>query len=105
MRRSLTGSAAIVERAQWRWRAARSTLLGPLMNANQDVLRRLDVSGPELEALIEAALRAGASGAKLSGGGRGGNVIAVIQPGAGGTGSSTRCWRQARSNVIVTRVG
>mgnify|MGYP000034152022 CR=1 FL=1 len=33
---------------------------------------------PILEALIEAALRAGADGAKLSGGGRGGNMIALV---------------------------
>lgn len=51
--------------------------LGPLMAANQALLRELDVSSPPLERLIDAALAAGAGGAKLSGGGRGGNVIAL----------------------------
>jgi mevalonate kinase len=52
--------------------------LGPLMDRNQELLRQIDVSSPELEKLIEAAKRAGASGAKLVGGGRGGNMIALV---------------------------
>ena len=53
--------------------------LGPLMRANQRLLRRLDVSAPELERLIAIAEEAGAAGAKLSGAGRGGNLIAVVE--------------------------
>lgn len=52
--------------------------LGEMMTANQALLRQLDVSSPELERLIEAARTAGAVGAKLSGGGRGGNMIALV---------------------------
>ena len=52
--------------------------LGPLLNQNQVLLRNLDVSSAELERLIFAARQAGASGAKLAGGGRGGNMIALI---------------------------
>ncbi len=51
--------------------------LGKLMNQNQSLLENLDVSSPRLNTLIEAARSAGASGAKLSGGGRGGNMIAL----------------------------
>jgi mevalonate kinase len=51
--------------------------LGLLMDENQELLKRLEVSSPELERLIEAARGAGAAGAKLSGGGRGGNMIAL----------------------------
>jgi mevalonate kinase len=51
--------------------------LGPLMDENQAMLRRMGVSSPELERLILAARGAGALGAKLSGGGRGGNMIAL----------------------------
>ena len=51
--------------------------LGPLMNENQGLLRSLGVSSPELDRLIGAALDAGALGAKLSGAGRGGNMIAL----------------------------
>lgn len=52
--------------------------LGALMNANQKLLREIGVSSPEIEMLVDAALRAGARGAKLSGAGRGGNVIALV---------------------------
>lgn len=52
--------------------------LGPLMTRNQALLRALDVSSPELERLVEAAMQAGASGAKLCGAGRGGNMIALV---------------------------
>jgi mevalonate kinase len=51
--------------------------LGPLMNRNQLLLQELRVSSPRLEKLITAACEAGAVGAKLSGGGRGGNLIAL----------------------------
>ena len=51
--------------------------LGALMNENQRILREIGVSCRELDHLTEASLRSGASGAKLSGGGRGGNMIAL----------------------------
>lgn len=51
--------------------------LGDLMNRNQALLRSLTISSPALDRLIDAALAAGALGAKLSGGGRGGNMIAL----------------------------
>jgi mevalonate kinase len=54
-----------------------TTELGPLMNDNQEHLEEMGVSSPELEDLIQAARTAGALGAKLSGGGRGGNMIAL----------------------------
>lgn len=52
--------------------------VGALMNQNQELLRQMTVSSPALEHLITAALSAGAIGAKLSGAGRGGNMIALI---------------------------
>ncbi len=52
--------------------------LGPLMDRNQALLRQIDVSSSELEKLIAAAKAAGAFGAKLVGGGRGGNMIALV---------------------------
>ncbi len=51
--------------------------LGALMNENQRILREIGVSCRELDHLTEASLQSGASGAKLSGGGRGGNMIAL----------------------------
>jgi mevalonate kinase len=51
--------------------------LGPLMDENHQLLQEMKVSSPELDRLISAAKAAGALGAKLSGGGRGGNMIAL----------------------------
>ena len=51
--------------------------LGALMNENHRILQELDVSCQALDYLTEASLNAGALGAKLSGGGRGGNMIAL----------------------------
>jgi len=53
---------------------------GPLLIANHAFLHQLGVSCPELDRLVTAALAAGALGAKLSGGGRGGNMIALVEP-------------------------
>lgn len=54
--------------------------LGALMTRNHELLKDLGVSCNELDCLVEAALQAGAPGAKLSGGGRGGNMIALVLP-------------------------
>jgi hydroxymethylglutaryl-CoA reductase len=51
--------------------------LGELMNVCQGMLNALQVSTPEVERLIGIARRAGALGAKLTGGGGGGAVIAL----------------------------
>ncbi len=53
--------------------------LGRLMNENQILLGELGVSSPELDQLVKAGREAGALGAKLSGGGRGGNMIALVE--------------------------
>jgi mevalonate kinase len=53
--------------------------LGALLDANQALLQELGVSSPELDALCAAAWKGGALGAKLSGGGRGGNMIALAR--------------------------
>lgn len=53
--------------------------LGRRMDKVQEVLQALSVSSAELDHLIEAARAAGALGAKLTGGGRGGCIIALPQ--------------------------
>ncbi|MBI2190374.1 MAG: hypothetical protein HYU36_00125 [Planctomycetes bacterium] len=52
-------------------------LLGELMTENHEIQRDLGGSGPQNERLIEAALEAGALGAKLAGAGGGGTIIAL----------------------------
>ena len=51
--------------------------LGALMDANHSLLQEMGVSSPELDLLVTTARASGALGAKLSGGGRGGNMIAL----------------------------
>ena len=53
--------------------------LGSLMNQNHTLLQEMTVSSPELDALVSTARKAGATGAKMSGGGRGGNMIALME--------------------------
>jgi len=55
---------------------------GRLMNVNQALLEEIGVSSAEISALVGAARQAGALGAKLSGAGKGGNVIALVMPAA-----------------------
>ncbi len=52
-------------------------LLGSLMNINQGYLNALQVSGREIEELVDIARKNGALGAKLTGGGGGGAIIAL----------------------------
>ncbi|MEM4829184.1 MAG: mevalonate kinase [Nitrososphaerota archaeon] len=54
--------------------------LGMLMSRNQELLRVVGVSSPELEEAIAMCLDAGAYGAKLTGAGGGGCVIAAADP-------------------------
>lgn len=54
--------------------------LGSLMQENHALLQEMTVSSPELDRLVTAAIAAGALGAKLSGAGRGGNMIALVTP-------------------------
>jgi mevalonate kinase len=54
--------------------------LGPLMDENHELLGEMGVSSDVLDQLVAAAKGAGALGAKLSGGGRGGNMIALVEP-------------------------
>ncbi|MCB0100201.1 MAG: hypothetical protein KDE46_30930 [Caldilineaceae bacterium] len=53
--------------------------LGRLMDENHALLHEMGVSSVELDRLCAAARQAGALGAKLSGGGRGGNMIALAR--------------------------
>jgi mevalonate kinase len=72
--------AAVVQEARQAMEAGELARLGHLFDANQALLAQLGVSSPPLERLIGGARAAGALGAKLSGGGRGGNVIALVEP-------------------------
>lgn len=53
--------------------------LGELLTENHAHLREIGVSTPELDELVALAMEAGAYGAKLSGAGGGGIVIALVE--------------------------
>jgi mevalonate kinase len=74
--------AALVSAARRAIESADLAQLGQLMNHNHAYLQQLDVSSPELDALCLTARAAGALGAKMSGGGRGGNMIALARDAA-----------------------
>ncbi|MGJ3237886.1 MAG: mevalonate kinase [Anaerolineae bacterium] len=69
---------AVVREARQMMQRGDISRLGVLMTENHHLLQALTVSSSELDQLVMAALDAGARGAKLSGGGRGGNMIALV---------------------------
>ena len=52
--------------------------IGKLMTQAHKLLQELGVSNESLDSLVEEALRAGAIGAKLTGAGRGGYIVALV---------------------------
>lgn len=76
---------AIAEAARQHLMSGQIHELGPLMTRNHHHLAALGVSSARLDQLVTASLASGALGAKLSGGGRGGNMIALVQPGKAAT--------------------
>ncbi|RIL12770.1 mevalonate kinase [bacterium] len=72
--------------------------VGWLMNQNHLVLQAMGVSTPRLDALVGAARGAGAFGAKLSGAGGGGVVVALAAPGT--EAAVTSALRQADAAAV-----
>lgn len=68
-----------VEQARVCIRDGEHVRLGELMTENQQQLQWLNISSSKLDRLVDSALAAGALGAKLSGGGLGGNMIALVK--------------------------
>jgi len=76
--------------------------LGAAMNANQCALRAWRLSTPSIDALCEAAVCAGAAGAKLTGAGGGGSVIALAPGRQAGV---LEAWRKLGIEGIVVQAG
>ncbi|MEI7770552.1 MAG: mevalonate kinase [Chloroflexales bacterium] len=72
----------LVARARDALAAGDLAALGAILDANQRLLAQIGVSSPDLEQLIGVARAAGALGAKLSGAGWGGVMIALAPIGA-----------------------
>jgi mevalonate kinase len=78
--------------------------MGPLMDENHKLLIELGISSPQLDELVETARLAGAMGAKLSGAGGGGNMIALVEDDF--TKEVADALKEAgAARVICTRVG
>jgi mevalonate kinase len=82
--RIFTAAGEISRQARERIEAGMPEDLGPLMDSNHSLLQELGVSTPEIDRLAVAARQAGALGAKLSGGGLGGHLIALVESGGEG---------------------
>jgi len=76
-------------------------MLGALMDENHALLQSMTVSSPELDKLVSAARKAGALGAKLSGGGRGGNMIALVEPDQGEAVAASLMEAGAKHTIIT----
>ena len=73
----LTEAEQIIYEALDALRSSNLELIGKLMLRNQELLRVVGVSSREIEDAIKLCLKAGAYGAKLTGAGGGGCVIAI----------------------------
>ena len=76
--------------------------LGELMNVCQGLLNGLQVSSWELEELIQIARENGALGAKLTGGGGGGSMIALCPDNAANV---IRAMHEAGYQAMEVRIG
>jgi len=77
-------------------------LLGELMNVCHGMLNALQVSTPELEQLVDISRENGALGAKLTGGGGGGSIIAICD---GDTESVVSAIRAAGYQALPINLG
>lgn len=93
----------IADRAREAIEKGKMEELGRLMNQNHILLQEMTVSSPQLDRLVKAACDSGALGAKMSGGGRGGNMIALVTPEMAEIVSSLLKKAGAR-NTIITQV-
>ncbi len=76
--------------------------LAAMFDEAQAILRKLGVSSPGIEDTVAIAKRAGARGAKLTGAGGGGAVIAIAP---GQEQAVTKQWTQAGYRAFVAEVG
>ncbi len=76
----LDAIAELVHQSKRSFQIGDMEALGKAMNANQEHLSALRLSCPELDTQILAAREAGALGAKLTGGGMGGHMLALVTP-------------------------
>jgi mevalonate kinase len=78
--------------------------VGKLMDENHRQLQAIEVSCKELDFLVELARANGAYGAKMTGGGLGGNIVALT-PGKDLQDQVARAIKREGFEVLMTRIG
>jgi len=78
--------------------------VGRLMDENHGLLQEIGVSCKELDFLVELARQHGAFGAKMTGGGLGGNMVALT-PGKDLQDKVARAIRKEGFEALMTRIG
>ena len=74
------GIGALVTNAERALTDGNLVALGQLLDLNHALLASLMLSTPELETLVTSARKAGALGAKVTGAGGGGCMLALVRP-------------------------
>jgi mevalonate kinase len=95
---------AIVTRARESLSQSDLEVVGRLMDRNHSLLQRIGVSCPELDLMVQTARRAGALGAKSTGGGGGGCMVALT-PGVALQGRVALAIESEGFEVLCPRVG
>ena len=78
--------------------------VGELMNDNHRLLKEIEVSHEKLDLLVDVARKQGAYGAKLTGGGGGGCMVALT-PGKDSQEKVANAIKKAGCEVLRTRIG
>ncbi len=78
--------------------------VGALMNENHTILQEIGVSSKELDLLVDMARKQGAMGAKLTGGGGGGCMVALT-PGKELQGKVVSAFKTAGYELLATKIG
>ncbi|HEY2514549.1 MAG TPA: mevalonate kinase [Polyangiaceae bacterium] len=102
-RKTFDGITALVRNARLAIEAGDTFALGRLMDLNQMLLSGLFLSTPEIERLCGLARDAGAFGAKLTGAGGGGCVVALVK-GEEAAEPILEAWRSAGFEGFTTSV-
>ncbi|HHH12031.1 MAG TPA: mevalonate kinase [Sorangium sp.] len=100
----LNSIAALVAQGRAHIEAGRVAALGPLLVENQRQLTALGASCDSIQRMCELATSAGALGAKLTGAGGGGSVIALVDDVACAA-RVKQTWQQAGFMALTTKVG
>lgn len=101
--KAFDGVRSLVANARLALEAGDRVALGRLMDLNQMILAGLFVSTPEIERLCATARDAGALGAKLTGAGGGGSVVALV-PSQAIAETVLRAWKSDGFDGFAARV-